>query len=94
MALTVEADAADVLEELLAPGQVHVGADAGALRTQVPLHVVEGVGHGVHGVDHELDLALLLVLGVDADALLTWRDGTETSGIHFETDLSPKFPSG
>lgn len=74
VSLTVEADAADVLEQLLASGHVHVGADARVLWTQVPLHVVEGVGHGVDGVDHELDLTLLLVLGVDADALLTWGD--------------------
>lgn len=69
--LTVEADAADVLEQFLPPRQVHLRADAGVLRAQVPLHVVQGVGHGVHGVYHELDFTLLLVLGVDADPLLT-----------------------
>ena len=69
--LTVEADVADVLEQFLPSCQVHLGADAGVLRTQVPLHVVEGVGHGVHGVHHELNLPLLLVLGIDADTLLT-----------------------
>lgn len=69
--LTVEAYTADVLEKLLPSSQVHLGADAGVLRTEVPLHVVEGVGHGVHCIDHKLDLTLLLVLGVNADALLT-----------------------
>lgn len=69
--LTVEADAADVLEEFLPSGQVHLGADAGVLGTQVPLHVVEGVGHGVHRIDHKLDLTLLLILGINADTLLT-----------------------
>ena len=42
------------------------------IRTQVPLHVVERVGHGVHRVNHELHLPFLLVLGVDPDALLAW----------------------
>lgn len=60
--LTVEADAADVLEQFLAPGDLHLGADAGVLGTHVTLHVVECVGHGVHGVDDELHLPLLLVL--------------------------------
>lgn len=38
--LTVEADTADVLEQLLPSSQVHLGADTGVLWTQVPLHVV------------------------------------------------------
>lgn len=71
--LTIEADTADVLEEFLPSSQIHLGADAGVLWTQVSLHVVEGVGHGVHRVDHKLNLTLLLVLGVNADALLTWE---------------------
>lgn len=69
--LTIEADTADVLEQFLPSSQIHLRADAGVLWTQVSLHVVEGVGHGVHRVDHKLDLTLLLVLGISADTLLT-----------------------
>lgn len=69
--LTVEADAADVAQQLLPSGHLHVGTDARAVGTQVVLHVVEGVGHGINGVDHKLHLTLLLVLGVDADAFLS-----------------------
>lgn len=38
--LTVEADAADVLEQFLPSGELHVRADPRVLRTKVPLHVV------------------------------------------------------
>lgn len=49
---------------------VHAAADAVASRTEVLVHTVQGVGHGVDGINHKLDLALLLVARVTADPLL------------------------
>lgn len=71
VALTIEANAADVLEELLPSSQFHLRTEASVVGTQVPLHVVEGVGHGVHGVNHKLDLPFLFILGIDPNTLLT-----------------------
>lgn len=68
--LTVEAGVAYVLEQRLPLDGLHLRTDAGVIGTQVPVHVVKSVGHGVHGVNHELHLPFLLVLGVDPDALL------------------------
>lgn len=71
--LTVEAGVAYVLEQSLPLGRLHVWTDARVVGAQLPLHGVESVGHGVHRVNHKLHLPLLLVLGVDPDALLAWE---------------------
>lgn len=67
--LTVEADGADVSEQLLAVDVGHAGAEPGVAVAELAVHTVQGVGHGVHGVHHELDLALLLVAGVASHLL-------------------------
>lgn len=68
--LTIECDTADVLEQFLSPGQVHIGTDPRDVGTQVSLHVVKGVGHGVHRIDHKLNLPLLFILRVRPNPLL------------------------
>ena len=69
-ALTVEAGAADVLQQRLPFRGLHSWANAGMVRAQVLVHVVQSMGHGVHRVDHKLHFPFLLVLGVDSNALL------------------------
>lgn len=68
-ALTIEVDGADVSQQLPAIDVGHPGARAGVTGAQLAVHVVQRVGHGVHGVHDELDLPLLLVGGVTADLL-------------------------
>lgn len=68
--LTVEVNAANVLEQLFASRVLHLGADPWVVSTEVLVHVVERVCHGVHGIDHELHLPLLLIVRVFANSLL------------------------
>lgn len=56
-------------EQLLAVDVGHTGAKAGVAVAELTVHAVQGVGHGVHGVHHELDLALLLIAGVASHLL-------------------------
>lgn len=70
-ALTVKTDATNVLEEHPPFHRVHLLTDAHGAGTEVHVHAVQGVGHGVHGIDYKLHLALLFVLGVAADSLVT-----------------------
>lgn len=59
-------------EQLLAVDAVgHARAQARVAVAELAVHVVQRVGHGVHGVHHELHLALLLVAGVAAHLLQT-----------------------
>lgn len=58
---TCEVDTADVLEQQCAIDGVHLGAEPDLSRTKVFVHVVQSVSHGVHRVDHKLNLPLLLV---------------------------------
>lgn len=58
------------MQQQAALHRVHAAADAVASRTEVLVHTVQSVGHGVDGVNHELDLALLLVARVSTDPLL------------------------
>lgn len=67
--LTVEAGAADVLQQCLSFRGLHPWANAGIIRAQVLVHIVQGVGHGVHRVNHKLHFPFLLVLGGISDAL-------------------------
>lgn len=68
--LTVEAGAADVLQQRLSFCGLHPWANTGMVGAQVLVHVVQSMGHGVHRVDNKLHFPFLLVLGVDSDALL------------------------
>lgn len=69
--LTVEIDPTNVLEEHPPFHGVHLVADAHGAGAEVGVHAVQGVGHGVHRVDYKLHLALLFVLGISADPLVT-----------------------
>lgn len=71
--LTVEADRPDVLQELLATSVLHLLTNSRLVRTKVLLHVVQGVGHGIHRVDHKLHLPFLLIFGVCSYSLLSWK---------------------
>lgn len=73
--LTIEADSADVSEQLLAVDVGHAGAKAGVAVAKLTVHPVEGVSHGVHGVHHELDFALLLIAGVASHLLQACETG-------------------
>lgn len=53
-----------MLEQMGAVDGVHFGAEAHLPRTQLLVHVVQSVSHGVHGVDDKLHLPFLLVVGV------------------------------
>lgn len=75
--LTVEVDRSDILQEEASLHRVHAAAHASAAGTQILVHAVQRVGHGVHRVDHKLDLPLLLVVGVPADPLLPCRHGRQ-----------------
>lgn len=70
VSLTIKASIADVLEESFSFSGFHLWADRGMIWTQVPVHVMESMGHGIHCVNHKLHLSFLLITGVDPDALL------------------------
>lgn len=61
MVRTREVDVADVLEQHCAVNGVHLGAEADFTGTQVFVHVVQSVGHGVNRIDHKLDFSFLFI---------------------------------
>lgn len=70
--LTVEVDRSNVAEQLLAVDAAgHSRAQTRVAVAQLPVHVVQGVGHGVHRVHHELNLPFLFVAGIPADFFQT-----------------------
>lgn len=76
--LTVEVNTADVLEQLFASRVLHLRADPRVVGTEVLVHVVKSVCHGIHSIDHKLDLPLLLIVGVFANSLLSCMLETNT----------------
>lgn len=58
---TCEVDVADVLEQQSAIDGVHFRAEANFSWTEVFVHAVQSVSHRINGVDHKLNLPLLLV---------------------------------
>lgn len=76
--LTIKVDRAYVLEEHPSLHRVHLLADTHGAGTQVHVHAVQGVGHGVHSVNYKLHLALLLILRVSADSFVTWQTTNES----------------
>lgn len=65
-----------MLEQVRAVDGVHFSAEAHLAWTKLLVHVVQSVSHGVHGVDDELHLPFLLVVGVLPDALLICNRNT------------------
>lgn len=66
--LTVEADSTDVAQQLFAVDVVgHARAETRVAVAQLAVHVVQRVGHGVHGIHHELNLPFLFITGVTAN---------------------------
>lgn len=72
--LTVKVDSSDVVQQQASLYGVHVAADTMVAGTQVLVHVVESVGNGVDGIDHKLNLPLLLIGRVLTDPLVTCGD--------------------
>lgn len=64
-------------EQLFAVDASHARAEARVSVAELPVHAVQGVGHGVHGVHHKLDLSLLLVVGVAANFFQTCQRKSE-----------------
>lgn len=64
-------------EQLLAVDASHARAEARVPVAELPVHAVQGVGHGVNGVHHKLNLSLLLVAGVTANFLQTCQRKSE-----------------
>lgn len=62
--LTIEADSTNVAEQLFAVDAGHARAEAWVSIAELPVHAVQGMGHGVHGIHHKLNLALLFVTGI------------------------------
>lgn len=60
----------DVLEQQRAVDGVHFRAEVNFPRTEVFVHAVQSVSHGVNGVDHELNLPFLLVGRVFPDSFM------------------------
>ncbi len=58
---TCEVDVADVLEQQRAIDSFHLGAEANFPRTEVFVHVVQSMSHGVNCINHKLNLPLLFV---------------------------------
>lgn len=58
---TCEVDVADVLEQQRAVDGVHFRAETNFSRTEVLVHAVQSVSHGVNRVDHELNLPFLFI---------------------------------
>lgn len=82
--LTIEVDIADVLQQLLASSLLHLWTDTPVVSTEVLVHVVQGVSHGIDGVNHKLNFPLLLIVGIFSNSLLscTLKQETHTqSGV-------------
>ena len=72
-ALTIEVNGADVSQQFFPIDVGHARTQPGGSGTELAVHVVQSVGHGIHGVHHKLHLPLLLVGGVTADLLQPWN---------------------
>lgn len=67
---TCEVDVADVLEQQRAVDGLHFRAETNLPGTEVLVHAVQSVSHGVDCVHHELNLPFLLVGRVFPDTFV------------------------
>lgn len=67
---TCEVDVADVLEQQRAVDGLHFRAETNLSRTEVPVHAVQSVSHGVNRVHHELNLPFLFIGRVFPDTFV------------------------
>lgn len=58
---TCKVDIADVLEQQCAVDGIHLGAEANFSRTEIFVHVMQSMSHGINCINHKLNLPLLLV---------------------------------
>lgn len=72
LSLTIEVDSTNVAEQLFAIDVAgHAGAETRVAVAELPVHAVQGVGHGVHRIHHKLNLTLLLVTGITTNFFQT-----------------------
>lgn len=76
--LTIKIDGTDVTQQHSPIHRVHFVTNAHRTWTEVNVHAMECVGHGVHGVNHKLHLPFLLVTGVAAHLLQTCTNTYKT----------------
>lgn len=69
--LTIEINIADVLQQLLAPSLLHLWTDTSVVSTEVLVHVMQGMGHSIDSVNHELNFPLLFIVGIFSNSLLS-----------------------
>lgn len=80
-----------MLEQMGAINGIHFGAQAHLPRAELPVHVVQGMSHGVDGVDNKLHLSLLLVVGVLPYSLLIWKNTDRTFRIASSRSTNAKW---
>ncbi|MEQ2181608.1 hypothetical protein GOODEAATRI_013305, partial [Goodea atripinnis] len=68
--LTIKVYRVNVLEEHPSFHRVHLLTDTHGARTEVHVHHVQCVGHGIHSVNDKLHLTLLFVLRVPTDSFV------------------------
>lgn len=67
---TCEVDVADVLEQQRAVDGFHFRAETNFSRTEVLVHAVQSMSHGVNRVDHKLNLPFLFIGWVFPDTFV------------------------
>lgn len=69
--LTIKIDGTDVTQQHSSIHRVHFVTNAHRTWTEVNVHAMECMGHGVHGVNHKLHLPFLLICRIPADSFLS-----------------------
>ena len=59
--LTIEIDGKDVVQQGTSVNGVHLVTHSSVAWTEVHVHVVQGMGHGVDGIDDKLHLSFLFI---------------------------------
>lgn len=65
--LTIEVDGADVAKQQTSLHWVHFITNTCGSQTQILVHVVQSMSHGIHCINYKLNLALLLVMRITID---------------------------
>lgn len=58
---TCEVDIADILEQQCTVDGIHLRAEADFSRTQIFVHAMQSVSHGINCINHKLNFPLLFV---------------------------------
>lgn len=76
--LTIEVNMADILQQLLAACLLHLWAHSAVVSTQILVHVMKSMGHGIDSINHKLYFTFLLIIGVFSNSLLSCTLKQET----------------